>query len=551
MKTKKRKKLMKKLVVSFLITCMFCIAFPITGQAQQGFSLVNGVCTGGDLDDSISEEWHYLWKNMRIDYTQQGKNDYSGYGEASAEDKINEGHTRSINGDIQVEYNDQTGIMEGTFEVVQTDSTTFKNGEGYDVIQTFSGDVVKADVDPMASKVTLYLKGPLEQDWVSRGFVPQATVSTGVQIEQYLMTVAFDVQGSLPGWTCSPQVLGIEGLQPGDTIAPSATYYMPDGTETDVLSESWTINDHKTDTLVWNGDETTIILEWTCPDKNEYSTTFILPANAGSTLPTNTPEPTASATALLQTVQNETPGVPAGTSEGQNTQGGLSPLGIAVAAVGATGLIGLAAAFLSGAIKTSAIMEAAPKALVSTVATSNTISDMATPVQSTSGSSTEVSQKSADKPQEVREETQSSRDTQSEKERVKEKLSPEDRAKLIGIRNEMVNEMERYKSQWHAARDAVNNLKKLRKNNMVKFIIKQGIETQDWIMTSPVDVINKAVVDPALESLMQKPDSSQDANIIVSINTRIEKLQAEMKQMVNEVYYLNREIAKIDKKLSK
>jgi len=72
---------------------------------------------------------------------------------------------------------------------------------------------------------------------------------------------------------------------------------------------------------------------------------------------------------------------------------------------------------------------------------------------------------------------------------------------------------------------------------MVKFIIKQGIETQDWVMTSPVDVINKAVVDPALESLMQKPDSSQDANIIVSINTRIEKLQAEMKQMVNEVYY--------------
>jgi len=146
---------------------------------------------------------------------------------------------------------------------------------------------------------------------------------------------------------------------------------------------------------------------------------------------------------------------------------------------------------LSGAIKTSAIMEAAPKALLSTGTSSNTISDLATPVQSTSGSTTEVSQKSADKPQEVREETQSSRDTQSEKERVKEKLSPEDRAKLIGIRNEMVNEMERYKSQWHATRDAVNNLKKLRKNNMVKFIIKQGIETQDWIMTSPVDVINK------------------------------------------------------------
>jgi len=277
MKTKKREKLVKRLIVSFLLTFVICIAFPITGQAQQGFSLVNGVCTGGDMDDSISEEWHYLWKNMRIDFTQQGKNNYIGYGEASAEEKFSEGNTRSIIGSIQVEYNDQTGIMEGTFEVVHTDSFTLKNGKGYDVIQTFSGNVIKAEVDPMASKITLYLKGPLEQDWVSREYEPRATVSTGVQIEKYLMTVAFDVQGSLPGWTCSPQVLGIEGLQPGDTIAPSATYYMPDGTETDVLSESWKINGYETDALVWNGDETTIILEWTCPDKMNIQQPLFFP----------------------------------------------------------------------------------------------------------------------------------------------------------------------------------------------------------------------------------------------------------------------------------
>ena len=70
-------------------------------------------------------------------------------------------------------------------------------------------------------------------------------------------------------------------------------------------------------------------------------------------------------------------------------------------------------------------------------------------------------------------------------------------------------------------------------------------------MTTPVDVLSKVVIDPAVESLMQKPDSSQDGSIIVAINTRIEKLQAEMKQMVNEVYYLNREINKIDRKLGK
>ena len=135
-------------MVSFLLACVICTAFQITGQAQSGFSLVNGVCTGADIDDSLSEEWHYFWKNMRIDFTQQEKNLYSGYGEASAEDKVNEGLIRLINGDIQVEYDAQTGTMEGTFEVVHTDSYTISEGKGYDVILTFSGSVIKAEVDP-------------------------------------------------------------------------------------------------------------------------------------------------------------------------------------------------------------------------------------------------------------------------------------------------------------------------------------------------------------------------------------------------------------------
>ncbi|MBP8997099.1 MAG: hypothetical protein KBG10_02300 [Anaerolineaceae bacterium] len=549
MKTKKKEMLKNKLMVSFLLACVICTAFPITGQAQSGFSLVNGVCTGADMDDSLSEEWHYFWKNLRIDFTQQEKNIYSGYGEASTEDKVNEGFLRLIDGYIQVEYDAQTGNMEGTFEVVHTDSYTLKDGKGYDVILTFSGSVVKAEVDPTSSQVTLYLRGPLEQDWVSRGYEPQSTISPGVQIEQYLMTVAFNVEGALPGWSCSPLVLGIEGLQPGDTIAPSATYYLADGTETEVLNERWTINDQETDALVWNGEETTILLEWTCPDDEEYSTSFVIPAYAGPVFPTETPEPTA--TALPQPTKNETLEVPAGSDGEQNSQGGLSSPGIIGIAVGVTGLIGLAAAYLSGAIKTSAIMEAAPKALVPTETSPNSIPDTVPPVQKAPDSTAAVSPKSSVNPQEIQEEPPRTRDTKSEREGGKEKLSPAERAKLIGLRNEMVNEMERYKSQWHATRDAVNKLKSIKKKNLIKFIVKQGIETQDWIMTTPVDVLSKVVIDPAVESLMQKPDSSQDGSIIVAINTRIEKLQAEMKQMVNEVYYLNREINKIDRKLGK
>lgn len=522
---------MKKFIISFILISIFYLALQAPGQAQSGFSLVNGICTGGDMDDAVSEEWHYLWKAMQIDFTQTGEFTYSGYGEANATDRMNKDTQRLIEGYIQVEYNAQTGLLKGTFEVVHTDALTFESGKGYDVIQTFSG-IVEAEVDPTASQVTLRLRGPLEQDFVSRGYEPREPVSTGVQIENYLMTVAFDVQGSLPGWSCSPLVLGIEGLQPGDTIAPSATFYKTDGTETDVLNESWTINDQKTDTLVWNGEETTVILEWTCPDNKEYSTTFVIPAYDGPALPTDTPEPTPTATALPQPTQEETTAVPAGSDEGKNAQGGLSSLVIVGIAIGAAGLAGLAAAFTSGTIKTSAIMEAAPKVLISTPAPSETAPSSVTQSES------RVSH------QNVEEE-------QRERPTSKAELSPEERAKLISLRNEMATEMERIKGKWRESREAVQKLTMLKKKDMLKFMMRQGYEIQDWVTTSPTKAIAKLTLDPLVEKMVGVPDSSKDPNIIIAINNRIEILKGEMKQMVNEVYYLNREIAKIDKKLGK
>ena len=522
---------MKKFTVSFILICILCMALPTSGQAQEGFSLVNGICTGGDMDDAVSEEWHYLWKAMRIDFTQTDEFTYSGYGEASATDRMNEDTQRLIEGNIQVEYNAQTGFMKGTFEIVHTDSTTLKNGTGYDVIQTFSGDV-EAEVNPTASQVTLILRGPLEQDFVSRGYQPQVPVSTGVQIENYLMTVAFDVQGSLPSWSCSPMVLGIEGLQPGDTIAPSATYYNADGKQTDVLNESWTINDQKTDALIWDGSETTIILKWTCPDNKEYSTTFVIPAYAGLALPTETPEPTPTATALPQPTQEEAAEIPVITDEGQNALGGLSSLGIAGIAIGATALVGMAAAFASGAVKTSAIMQAAPKELVPS------------PTASEAAPSSVTQPESYEEPQNIE-------DERREWPTSKAKLSPEERAKLISLRNEMATEMERIKNDWRESREAMQKLTMLKKKDMLKFMMRQGYEVQDWVTKSSTKAIAKLTLDPLVKEMVGAPDFSKDPNIIIAINNRIEALKAEMKQMVNEVYYLNREIAKIDRKLSK
>jgi predicted RNase H-like nuclease (RuvC/YqgF family) len=72
---------------------------------------------------------------------------------------------------------------------------------------------------------------------------------------------------------------------------------------------------------------------------------------------------------------------------------------------------------------------------------------------------------------------------------------------------------------------------------------------QDWIMTSPVEVINKFTVDPAMEKVFEKHDTSQDAKIIVQINERIQSLKNENQALIDEVKYLQKEIDKLNKKL--
>jgi peptidoglycan hydrolase CwlO-like protein len=70
-------------------------------------------------------------------------------------------------------------------------------------------------------------------------------------------------------------------------------------------------------------------------------------------------------------------------------------------------------------------------------------------------------------------------------------------------------------------------------------------------MDGPVDLINKFTIDPLMEKTMGKHDTSQDGNIIVAINNRIESLKGEMQQMMNEVKYLRKEIGKISQNLQR
>lgn len=119
----------------------------------------------------------------------------------------------------------------------------------------------------------------------------------------------------------------------------------------------------------------------------------------------------------------------------------------------------------------------------------------------------------------------------------------------MNIRGEMENEVENIKSKWRANRDAVEKLKDILQKNLLKFTFKKGFDVSEWIMDSPVEVINKIALDPIMEKVFEKHDTSQDGSIIVKINNRIQQLQNEMQDLVNQEKYLQEEISKINQKL--
>jgi len=113
----------------------------------------------------------------------------------------------------------------------------------------------------------------------------------------------------------------------------------------------------------------------------------------------------------------------------------------------------------------------------------------------------------------------------------------------------MEEEVKRLKTHWRTNRNAVEKLTELKKKNLIKFIFKKGFDVQNWVMNSPVEVINKVTIDPVMDKVFEKHDTSQDANIVVEINNRILKLKNEMKPLSDEVKYLQSEIAKINRLL--
>ncbi len=324
---------------------------------------------------------------------------------------------------------------------------------------------------------------------------------------------------------CNPNVSGLTPAKPGDVISPLASYVDATGKPVGIIQERWFFNGKETTSTVWDGKEVAVELQWTCLDHSAFSRNYTISAYGG--------DPATSATGVVAN-NLELPG-----KGNENSETPLvTPLGIGVIISGIVGLLGIASVGIGYVIKNK---PAGKGADVEPPTVPPVFQPQSKPYIPDSPKIPSQSISPVQNPPASRNVTSSSHQV----------LTPERRAELSSIRDQMRDEMEKLKEKWRANRDAVDKLSKLKKKNMIKFLTKKGFDVQQWVINSPVEVINNLTVDPVMEKVLQKHDTSQDGKIIVEINNRIQGLKAEMQSLTDEVKYLQKEISKIEKILAK
>ena len=77
---------------------------------------------------------------------------------------------------------------------------------------------------------------------------------------------------------CEAIISNISGLKPGDTLSPAAGFVDDEGNPTTVIGSAWFINGAQTPSIVWDGNNTMLELQYTCNDHSGHSKTITIPA---------------------------------------------------------------------------------------------------------------------------------------------------------------------------------------------------------------------------------------------------------------------------------
>jgi len=141
---------------------------------------------------------------------------------------------------------------------------------------------------------------------------------------------------------CFPQISNISGLKPGDVLSPAVDFVDEKGSPTGIIGHAWLINGELTPSVVWDGKETSVEVQYTCLNNRGDTKTVIVPAYQEP--PTVTPD-----IAAVPAEQVNPPAAPPPASSAPINIPGM-PAGLPAAAA-VTGLVvGLAGAGISGGI---------------------------------------------------------------------------------------------------------------------------------------------------------------------------------------------------------
>jgi hypothetical protein len=339
------------------------------------------------------------------------------------------------------------------------------------------------------------------------------------------------------GTDCIPSIRNLDGLKPGDTISPGASYTSSDGNATNVISETWYINGKETNSSVWDGAETKVELQYTCSDNSAHTQTYTIPAYIEATATATTtvaPEVliTPTTAAIVETIQpSEEPtnstllGVTATSTPEPSPSGGIGILPV-------LGGIVLGGGFITGGILTALGIKAAVNASTAV----NTAAAVVPAASAPAAPSSPVPPSQA---------------VNSDVSQPQTRLTEQQKNQLQNHNIEMQTELEKLRDEYNTWEDLKTHLKTTNKKNMIRFILKKGLDTVDVINKS-VDNFNPAArtFDKTMEKFFQKHDTSKDGQIIVDIQNKLEQINARQSALRKEIIHLKSEISQTDQLLA-
>lgn len=297
--------------------------------------------------------------------------------------------------------------------------------------------------------------------------------------------------------SCVPQVGGLNPAKPGDVISPSATFLDPAGKPVDIIQNRWYFNGQENSSIVWDGTKIMVELQWTCQDNKGYSQSFVIAPYQSPAQPSSEPPIT------LQIPSSDD--ITSGVGKFLIGLGGVIGLG---------GAIGLGAAIIqtihAGAISSTTITSPAPAI---------------PPPPIPGGPSSQTPGK----------------------------LDPSLKQHWEVKIKDFIDQRTKIQEKILATNQQIEKLTRLYKNNILKVIMKGGLETGQIIFDAAtggtgeapkiaVEISKKFVSDKATDAIYQKHDTSQDGKNVVDLKEAIDKLKSQRDQLRGQVKSINHEI---------